>query len=71
MNNKHETNLKRLGKTDMHTMYDIVFTRLEKLSTKELLMLQKSKSLSKETKDKINGIICKRLDPQDRDIVEM
>ena len=63
---------KRLGTKDMHTTYDIVFQRLEKLSTKELCELAKNnKTLSKDTLEKVNTVLHKRLDPQDRDTVEV
>ncbi|RMF31876.1 MAG: hypothetical protein D6752_01245 [Candidatus Nitrosothermus koennekii] len=62
---------KRLGKKDMHTLYDSAFKNLERLSNKELSRIIKDKDASEELRDKANAILWKRLDPQDRDTVEL
>ncbi|MEM0446922.1 MAG: hypothetical protein QW593_03490 [Candidatus Nitrosocaldus sp.] len=62
---------KRLAKKDMHTLYDAAFSRLESLSNKDLMNLMKDKSASDELKEKAWSILWKRLDPQDRDTVEV
>ncbi len=62
---------KRLARKDMHTLYDAAFSRLESLSNKELIDLAKDKNASDELKEKARDILWKRLDPQDRDTVEV
>ncbi len=55
----------------MHTLYDSAFKNLDALSNKELFRIAKGRDASKELKDKVNAILWKRLDPQDRDTVEI
>lgn len=62
---------KRLARKDMHTLYDAAFSRLESLSTRDLLDLMKDRNASDELKEKARSILWKRLDPQDRDAVEV
>lgn len=62
---------KRLAKKDMHTLYDAAFSKLERLSNKELLDLMKDKNASDELRAKARDLLWKRLDPQDRDTVEV
>ncbi len=68
---KQYTMQKRLAKRDMHTLYDTAFRNLNALSNKELLRLARDREVSKELRDKANSILWKRLDPQDRDAVEV
>ncbi len=62
---------KRLARKDMHTVYDAAFARLESLSDKELMDILKDKDVSGELVTKAKWILWKRLDPQDRDTVEV
>ena len=62
---------KRLARKDMHTVYDAAFARLESLSDKELMDILKDKDVSDELAVKAKWILWKRLDPQDRDTVEV
>lgn len=62
---------RRLAQRDMHTLYESAFKNLNTLSTHELFRLIKSKEVSKELRDKASEILWKRLDPQDRDTVEV
>ncbi len=62
---------KRLARKDMHTLYDAIFVRLESLSNKELMDIIKNKDSSDELAAKAKWILWKRLDPQDRDAVEV
>ncbi|MFN4336639.1 MAG: hypothetical protein ACK4FV_03525 [Candidatus Nitrosocaldus sp.] len=62
---------KRLARKDMHTLYDAAFSRLESLSSKDLMDIMKDKNISYELKEKAWSILWKRLDPQDRDTVEV
>lgn len=62
---------KRLARKDMHTLYDAAFSRLESLSNKDLMDLMKDKDASDELKEMARSILWKRLDPQDRDTVEV
>jgi hypothetical protein len=62
---------KRLARKDMHTVYDAAFARLESLSDKELMDILKDKDVSDELAAKAKWILWKRLDPQDRDTVEV
>jgi hypothetical protein len=62
---------KRLARKDMHTVYDAAFARLESLSDKELMDILKDKDVSDELATKAKWILWKRLDPQDRDTVEV
>ena len=64
---------KRLGyqRTDMHTMYEVPFQKLETLSTPELRKITKSRgrTYSQEMKAEARNIIRMREDPQDKDAV--
>ncbi len=62
---------KRLARKDMHTLYDTAFARLESLSNRELMDILKNKDVSDELAAKAKWILWKRLDPQDRDAVEV
>ncbi len=62
---------KRLARKDMHTLYDAAFARLESLSDKELIDILKNKEVSNELAAKAKWILWRRLDPQDRDAVEV
>lgn len=62
---------KRLARKDMHTLYDAAFARLESLSNRDLLDLIKDKGISGELREKARDLLWKRLDPQDRDTVEV
>ncbi len=62
---------KRLARKDMHTLYDAAFSKLERLSNKELLDLMKDENASSELREKAKDLLWKRLDPQDRDTVEV
>ncbi|MEM0441928.1 MAG: hypothetical protein QW450_02070 [Candidatus Nitrosocaldus sp.] len=62
---------KRLARKDMHTLYDAAFSKLERLSNKELFDLMKDKNASDELREKARDLLWKRLDPQDRDSVEV
>lgn len=62
---------KRLGRKDMHTLYDALFQRLNTLSTDKLERLIKDKNTSNELRDKAAEVLRRRLDPQDRDAIEI
>ncbi len=62
---------KRLARKDMHTLYDSAFLRLENLSNDALIDIIKDRSSSDELVEKARMILWKRLDPQDRDTVEV
>jgi hypothetical protein len=62
---------KRLGRKDMHTLYDIEFEKLSKLSISELQRMVKDGKVSDELRDKAFEVLMKKLDPQDRDTVEV
>ncbi len=62
---------KRLGRKDMHTLYDALFQRLNTLSTDKLERLIKDKNTSNELRDKASEVLRRRLDPQDRDAIEI
>jgi len=62
---------KRLGKKDMHTLYDAQFQKLNTLSIEKLEKLINDKSTSNELRDKAREVLRRKLDPQDRDTVEI
>jgi len=62
---------KRLARKDMHTLYDSAFLRLESLSNDALMDIIKDRGSSDELVEKARMILWKRLDPQDRDTVEV
>ncbi len=62
---------KRLGRKDMHTLYDALFQKLNTLSTDKLERLIKDKNTSDELRDKATEVLRRRLDPQDRDAIEI
>jgi len=71
---RREGREKRLGilRTDMHTMYEVPFQRLETLTTSELKKIVKSRggTYSREIRAEARNIIRMREDPQDRDSTE-
>jgi len=62
---------KRLGKKDMHTLYDAQFQKLNTLSVDKLEKLINDKGISDELRDKAREVLRKKLDPQDRDSIEI
>lgn len=62
---------KRFGKKDMHTLYDAQFQRLNTLSIDKLEKLINDKSISDELRDKAREVLRRKLDPQDRDAIEI
>lgn len=61
----------RLANKDMHTLYEHAFTRLEELSSYELARIARDEEISRELKSKANSILWKRIDPLDKDTVEV
>jgi hypothetical protein len=70
---RREGRQRRLGilRTDMHTMYEVPFQKLEALSTPELRKIANNGggTYSQEMRVKARGIIRMREDPQDRDSI--
>lgn len=62
---------KRLGRKDMHTLYDAQFQKLNTLSIEKLEKLINDKSTSDELRDEAREVLRRKLDPQDRDAVEI
>lgn len=71
MSNIYFQRQKRLGKKDMHTLYDAEFQKLNALSIEKLEKLINDESISDELRDKAMEVLRRKLDPQDRDAIEV
>lgn len=55
----------------MHTLYDAQFHKLEGMSIDKLKELANDRNASRELREKAWEVLRKKLDPQDRDAIEM
>lgn len=62
---------KEVGQEGHAHTYDALFQRLNTLSTDKLERLIKDKNTSNELRDKAAEVLRRRLDPQDRDAIEI
>ncbi len=62
---------KRLANKDMHTLYEHASISLERLSLTKLIELEHRRDVSEELRREVRSILWKRLDPKDKDAVEV